>query len=256
MPTPKKRYLDSTPAVTKQRLAKINKQANARERNIAKAYLEAGPNIVNLAKAAYHWYNSVPWLGGKDENGNIYVTGEAPTPGMRNPKNIVKFYHGSPVRFNKFDTSFIGSGEGGSKVMLGINLFPEQKIANAPKFANIRSSDAPIHLGRPSKPLTKELNPTVYDVFGEDLNLYKTSSREIKRLTQENLVKSGYDGVQTERQVTVFPEGVHKLKIDKQSSIEDFILEHPEVKQWTPWTTDINKFPRVSHVNMKRNGVK
>lgn len=90
MPTPKKRYLDSTPAVIKQQLAKMNKQANARERNIAKAYLEAGPNIVNLAKAAYHWYNSVPWLGGKDENGNILVTGEVPTPGMRSPKSIVK----------------------------------------------------------------------------------------------------------------------------------------------------------------------
>lgn len=90
MPTPKKRYLDSTPAVAKQQLAKMNKQANARERNIAKAYLEAGPNIVNLANAAYHLYNSVPWLGGKDENGNILVTGDVPTPGMRNPKSIVK----------------------------------------------------------------------------------------------------------------------------------------------------------------------
>ena len=70
--------------------ANAAKAANARERNIAQQYLNVGPSIGNLARAAYHWYNSVPWLGGKNENGNIIITGEAPSPGMRNPKSIVQ----------------------------------------------------------------------------------------------------------------------------------------------------------------------
>ena len=58
---------------------------------------------------------------------------------------VTHFYHGSPVRFDAFSADFIGSGEGGSKVMRGINLWPEEKIANAPKLANIKSPDAPLH---------------------------------------------------------------------------------------------------------------
>lgn len=65
------------------------KTANARERNIAKHYLSSGPNIINLARAAYHWYNSVPWLGGQNESGLIINKGDVPTPVMRNPKTIV-----------------------------------------------------------------------------------------------------------------------------------------------------------------------
>lgn len=74
----------------KRERANAAKTANARERNIAKHYLNAGPNIINLARAAYHWYNSVPWLGGQNENGLILQTGEAPVPGIRNPKSILK----------------------------------------------------------------------------------------------------------------------------------------------------------------------
>ena len=74
----------------KREQANAAKAANARERNIAKHYLNAGPNITNLARAAYHWYNSVPWLGGQNESGLIIIKGDAPTPGMRNPKTIVQ----------------------------------------------------------------------------------------------------------------------------------------------------------------------
>lgn len=73
----------------KQERAADAKAANQREAEIAKSYLKAGPSIGNLARAAYHWYNSVPMLGGQDESGNILIMGDAPTPGMRNPKNIV-----------------------------------------------------------------------------------------------------------------------------------------------------------------------
>ena len=74
----------------RQQRIREQKAANQRERNIAKHYLAAGPNIANLAKAAYHWYNSVPMLGGQPEDGNTYITGIADVPGMRSPKSIVK----------------------------------------------------------------------------------------------------------------------------------------------------------------------
>lgn len=93
------------------------------------------------------------------------------------------FYHGSPVNFDKFDPQFIGSAEGGSKAMKGINLW-HGSPKSAPKFANIKSPDAPIHLGVSSKPLGGELNPTVYNVIGENLNLYKSESKRIKGLLQ------------------------------------------------------------------------
>jgi len=161
-----------------------------------------------------------------------------------NPE-VTHFYHGSPVKFDMFNADFIGSGEGGSKVMRGINLWPEEKIGNAPKFANIRSLDAPLHLGVPSKPLGGELNPTVYDVSGKGLKLYKATPKEIKSLSQEDLIKQGYDGVQASNQVTIFPESISKLSIDKQSSIEDFIMNHPEVERWNPWTTDRQKMQNI-----------
>ena len=147
------------------------------------------------------------------------------------------FYHGSPVNFDKFDPQFIGSAEGGSKAMKGINLW-HGSPKSAPKFANIKSPDAPIHLGVSSKPLGGELNPTVYNVIGENLNLYKSESKRIKGLLQSNLEALGYDGIQTPVQTTVFPGAVDKLKIIKKQSIPEFIKAHPEVDKWTQWTTN------------------
>lgn len=68
--------------------ANAAKAANARERNIAQQYLNAGPSIGNLASAVYHWYNSVPMLGGQNENGNIYITGTPPAVGIKNYANV------------------------------------------------------------------------------------------------------------------------------------------------------------------------
>ena len=74
----------------KRERANAAKAANARERNIAKNYLNTGPNITNIVRAAYHWYNSVPWLGGQNKNGLIIIKGDVPTPGMKSPKSIVQ----------------------------------------------------------------------------------------------------------------------------------------------------------------------
>ena len=81
-----KRYLDLR---GKTERALEAKQHNTRERNIAKEYINAGPSIGNLAKAAYHWYNSVPWLGGENEKGNVLIGGYPEVPGINNV-NIVR----------------------------------------------------------------------------------------------------------------------------------------------------------------------
>ena len=167
--------------------------------------------------------------------------------GVRGITNLLPktqtFYHGSPVRFNKFNTQFIGSGEGGSKAMKGINLWPDNHFGAAPKFANIRSSDAPLHLGRASKEISGELNPTIYKVRGRNLNIY--SSNTSKGLDQQELVNLGYDGFSNGKQYTIFPESVHKLKIKKHYSIPEFIKAHKKIDSWAPWSTDINKMNNI-----------
>lgn len=167
--------------------------------------------------------------------------------GVRGITNLLPktqtFYHGSPVRFNKFNTQFIGSGEGGSKAMKGINLWPDNHFGAAPKFANIRSSDAPLHLGRASKEISGELNPTIYKVRGRNLNIY--SSNTSKGLDQQELVNLGYDGFSNGKQYTIFPESVNKLKIKKHYSIPEFVKTHKKIDSWAPWSTDINKMNNI-----------
>ena len=147
--------------------------------------------------------------------------------GVRGITNLLPktqtFYHGSPVRFNKFNTEFIGSGEGGSKAMKGINLWPDNHFGAAPKFANIRSSDAPLHLGRASKEISGELNPTIYKVRGRNLKIYRSNTS--KGLDQQELVNLGYDGFSNGSQYTIFPESVNKLKESLKA------LENSDIKE-------------------------
>ncbi len=72
---------------TQQQRAQEAKQANAREAEISKQYFNSTPSIQNLARGVYHWWNSVPMLGGQDESGAIISTGIAPTPGFTKAKN-------------------------------------------------------------------------------------------------------------------------------------------------------------------------
>lgn len=87
MATKNKRSLENA---GKRKRANAAKAANARERNIAKHYLNSGPSIGNLVNAVYHWYNSVPTLGGQNENGNITITGEPPAVGIKNFDKVIK----------------------------------------------------------------------------------------------------------------------------------------------------------------------
>lgn len=78
------------PLKTKQQRADEQKTSNARERQIAKQYLQNGPSIQNLYNAFTHWYNSVPFLGGQPETGNVYITGTPPAVGIKNLEKVYK----------------------------------------------------------------------------------------------------------------------------------------------------------------------
>ena len=54
-------------------------------------------------------------------------------------------YHGSPFLFDAFDATKIGAGEGMNKY--GRGLYLARTKHKAPFYANIRSIDAPKHLG-------------------------------------------------------------------------------------------------------------
>lgn len=147
------------------------------------------------------------------------------------------FYHGSPFNFNMFDPGEIGTAEGASKGMKGINFAENTRIA--PKFANIKSSDAPIHLGKP-KPTDKIIDPRIYTVTGK-LNLKDIP--KAKGFNQMDILAEGYDGVRIAdlNQVTVFPESVNKLKINKKQTIEEFIRSKPN-DEFAEWTTTPEKY--------------
>lgn len=62
-------YLANSLGPTKQQKVNTAKQNNQREAQIAKNYFSQTPSIGNLAKGVYHWWNSVPALGGQNESG-------------------------------------------------------------------------------------------------------------------------------------------------------------------------------------------
>ena len=159
-------------------------------------------------------------------------------------KNKQTFYHGSPFNFDMFDPKEIGTGEGAAKGFKGINLSEDRLIA--PKFANIKSSDAPIHLGT-SKPTTKQIDPRIYTVTG---NLNLKDIVRTKGIDQMELVRQGYDGARITypKQVTIFPESVHKLTINKKQTIEKFIKKHPK-DEFAEWTTTPEKYEWLNKQN-------
>ena len=62
-------YLANSLGPTKQQRIDRAKQNNQREAQIARNYFSQAPSIGNLAKGVYHWWNSVPALGGQNESG-------------------------------------------------------------------------------------------------------------------------------------------------------------------------------------------
>lgn len=55
-------------------------QENKRNASIASNYFNSNPSISNIAKGAWYWLKSKPYLLGEDETENTYITGIAPIP--------------------------------------------------------------------------------------------------------------------------------------------------------------------------------
>jgi len=145
-------------------------------------------------------------------------------------------YHGSPFNFSHFDAAKIGTGEGCCKKGVGLYLFRTPR--NAPYFANIRSKNAPIHLGC-TKPLENP-QPRIYTVdnLGK-LNLKQVSQLEAKQIarTQAEFERMypEIDGIELpSTEICVFPKSINKLHIGNKQTIPEFIADRPNYpfRQW------------------------
>ena len=154
-------------------------------------------------------------------------------------------YHGSPFKFDVFDCAKIGEGEGLSRHGFGIYFFRGKKAA--PFYANIRSKDAPIHIGS-----TKHLetaNPHVYTVSGfKNLNLKPVTPREARKITPNQAefekLYPEIDGFEISgNEICVFPKSVQKLTIKYRDELEDFVMMNRNYP-FREWTTDKNRLAK------------
>ena len=158
-------------------------------------------------------------------------------------------YHGSPFLFDAFDATKIGAGEGMNKY--GRGLYLARTKHKAPFYANIRSADAPRHLGC-TKPLV-DPNPTVYTVQGTDkLNLKLCSNLEANNISKNQAAFQAenphIDGLELlGGDITIFPESIHKLSITSQESVIDFVKNNRcyNFREWTTDTTKLNSIYQI-----------
>lgn len=100
-------YLANSLGPTKQQKVNTAKQNNQREAQIAKNYFSQTPSVGNLARGVYHWWNSVPALGGQNESGvqeynvasNPVVAAAGPT--KFDPKAIAEGWKAAGSFMNK-----------------------------------------------------------------------------------------------------------------------------------------------------------
>ena len=86
--TKPRRYLENR---GREEISAKAKAANKREAEIAKQYFNAGPSIGNIVRGAYHWYNSVPMLGGQNESGLELQTGFSPDISIKNYTTLINY---------------------------------------------------------------------------------------------------------------------------------------------------------------------
>lgn len=154
-------------------------------------------------------------------------------------------YHGSPFNFDKFDASKIGTGEGLNKY--GCGLYLDRCKKKIPFYANIRSADAPIHIGC-TAPL-KDAQPTVYTVSGlKNLKLKRVSPIEAKKIrlqqTEFEINNPEIDGLELSNQVVIFPKSIEKLNIAAKQDVIDFVIQNKNYPFRT-WTTDQTKLDSI-----------
>jgi len=151
-------------------------------------------------------------------------------------------YHGSPFNFNAIDIAKIGTGEGAAKRGLGLYLHRNKKFA--PYYANIRSKDAPIHLGSTKR--LENTTPTIYTFSGlNSLQLKQVTEIEARNIArkqrafqQENPIIDGLELPSGE--LCIFPESVFKLKMSGKCGIDEFVASNPNVN-FRQWTTDTSR---------------
>ena len=168
------------PLKTKQQRAEEQKVSNARERQIAKQYFQAGPSISNLYNAFMHWYNSVPFLGGQPETGNQYITGE-PTilPGKSNNfdaksiKSLQQALDEVPDDVFKLATGVEKSFFNGRQHTENMkNFFSQQWQRYIKKSTNVDITDSKTVQQQKQK-LIKYLNSDKYKSRFDDVDEYK-----------------------------------------------------------------------------------
>lgn len=151
-------------------------------------------------------------------------------------------YHGSPFNFDKFSADKIGTGEGCRKRGHGLYLFRTKRFA--PFFANIRSADAPPHIGATAK--LANVEPRIYTVNGlNNLNLRQVSDVEAKAIARNQIefekANEYIDGIElSSGEICIFPKSIKHLRITNKQTIEDFILQNKDIK-FRQWTTDENR---------------
>ena len=158
-------------------------------------------------------------------------------------------FHGSPFLFDCFDATKIGAGEGLNKY--GRGLYLARTKDKAPFYANIRSLDAPRHIGC-TKPLANP-NPTVYTVQGTDkLNLKLCSNLEANKISANQIAfqteNPHIDGLELlGGDITVFPESIHKLSISNREDVISFVRNNKDYN-FREWTTDTAKLNSIYEV--------
>ena len=156
-------------------------------------------------------------------------------------------YHGSPFNFNFFDANKIGSGEGISKRGKGLYLHRSKRLA--PFYANIRSKDAPPHIG--CNDALNITNPHIYATSGiNSLNLKQVSEHEAKNIakiqSQFETTNPHIDGLELKSgEICIFPNSIPKLHIKKKDSLESFVSENKGF-DFREWTTDKSRLAQLA----------
>ncbi|MFA6378608.1 MAG: hypothetical protein WCX16_02370, partial [Candidatus Omnitrophota bacterium] len=156
--------------------------------------------------------------------------------------NSMVAYHGSPSNFENFDEKFIGSGEGPAMAGKGFYFSTGKRLA--PFYANIQSSDAPMHLGTGKPKPGQIIDPTIYTLNLENTKLREVPNRSTAKKLQAELQKQGYDGVKIGSEIVIYSTAANKIKILKKDTIDGFVKKNPSV-EFRSWTqTQQKKYER------------
>ena len=123
--------------------------------NRAKSHLQSGPNITNF------WEAFQTYIGNRDPKNPHLQTGEAPNPGMRNPKDIIRLFRATGTS-GKFKPSLDGTPEFTGQWFTDNIRKPLRYASSTFKKAKISKESNPIEL-------------QVVEIPASEINKYKAS---------------------------------------------------------------------------------